>query len=102
LTGRTVSQRDDQPHYRFLIGQNIAGSLKAISASPRCISWDLEDHVLTSACLASLCCGGVALKRDQRANTIATKKTDEDAHQRSRREFHEIQPPGQYHNSVKT
>jgi len=53
-------------------------------APPLGLSRDFEDHVLTSACPASAfrCCGATP-KRDQRANTVATKKTDKNADQRA-------------------
>jgi len=63
--------------------------LKAISAPPLGISLDFEDHGLTSACSASPFRCGVTPKRDQRANTVATKKTDKNADQRARCEFHD-------------
>src|SRR5215470_1519889 len=68
-------------------------SLKTVSAPPFGISWNFEDHVLTSACSASPLRYGVTPKRDQRANTVTTKKTDKNAGQRARYEFHDHPAP---------
>jgi hypothetical protein len=67
--------------------------LKAISAPPLGTSLDCEDHVLTSACSAPPFRFGVTPKRDQCANTVATKKTDKNADQRTRCEFHDNPAP---------
>jgi hypothetical protein len=72
-----------------------APSLKDISAPPLGISRDFDDHVRTSACSASPFRCGMTPKRDQLANTVATKKTDKNADQRTRCEFHDNLAPCQ-------
>ena len=70
-----------------------APSLKAISAPPLGISRDFEDHGRTRTAAASPARCGVTPKRDQLANTVATKKTDKNADQRDRCEFHDKPAP---------
>jgi len=60
---------------------------------PLSISRHFEDHVPT-ACPASHFRCGVAPKRDQRANAVATKKTDKNAGKRAHSKFHDYPAPG--------
>jgi hypothetical protein len=66
--------------------------LEAIGAPPLGLSLHFED-CLTPACPASPFRCGVTPKRDQRTNTIATKKTDKNADQRTHYEFHDNPAP---------
>jgi hypothetical protein len=77
----------------FPAPQGYLARLKAISAPPLGISLHFEDHGLTPVCSASPFRCGVTPKRNQRTNTIATKKTDKNADQHTRCEFHDTPAP---------
>src|ERR1700720_1752639 len=60
-------------------------SLKAIFMPPLGNSWDFERHIPTSTRFASSLRSRVALARQRRTNTVATRKTDEKADQQQQR-----------------
>ena len=74
-------------------------SLKTISAPPLRISRNFEDHIVISASSASPLRYGVTPKRDQRPNTVATKKTNKNADRRARCEFHDHPALPEYHTT---
>src|ERR1700726_1784823 len=68
-------------------------SLKAIFVPPLGKSWDFERHILTSTRFASSLRSRVALARQRRTNTVATKKADEKDDQQQHCKSHDDPAP---------